>query len=132
VAAMVAVSEDVKRFVVERTGASARRVRVVYNGIGAAGPVASEARARLRADLGIRDGDQVVAVVGNLYDVKGHRYLLEAAPSVLKACPSTVFLIAGRGEREAALREQARTLGIDTRVRFLGFRHDVPALLALC
>lgn len=131
-AVMVAVSEDVRRFVVERTGVSARRVRVVYNGIGPAGPVSGEARGRLRADLGIRDGERVVAVVGSLYGVKGHRYLLEAAPSVLEACPSTVFLIAGRGECEAALREQARSLGIDARVRFLGFRQDVPALLAIC
>ena len=50
----------------------------------------------------------------------------------MKARPSTVFLIAGRGEREAALREQARSLAIDGHVRFLGFRHDVPELLALC
>ena len=131
-AAMVAVSEDVKRFVVERTGTSARRVRVVYNGIGLLDAVPLEARARLRADLGIPDAAHVVAVVGNLYDIKGHRYLLEAGPSVLKARPSTVFLIAGRGEREAALREQARSLAIDGHVRFLGFRHDVPELLALC
>jgi len=131
-AAMVAVSEDVKRFVTERTGVSAKRVRVVHNGIGPSRMVSTEARARVRADLGLGDGCRVVAVVGNLYGVKGHRYLLEAAPSILQACPSTVFLVAGGGEREAALREQARRLGIEARVRFLGFRDDVPALLAIC
>jgi len=131
-AAMVVVSEEVKRFVVERTGASARRVRVVYNGIRTAGSVPQEIQASLRADLGISDEERVVAAVGSLYAVKGHQYLLEAAPSVLRACPSTVFLVAGRGEREAALRAQARSLGIDSRVRFLGFRQDIPALLAMC
>ena len=131
-AAMVVVSEEVKRFVVERTGASARRVRVVYNGIRTAGSVPQEIQASLRADLGISDEERVVAAVGSLYAVKGHQYLLEAAPSVLGACPSTVFLVAGRGEREAALRAQARSLGIDARVRFLGFRQDIPALLAMC
>jgi Glycosyltransferase Family 4 len=49
-AVMVAVSEDVKRFVVERTGVSARQIRVVHNGIGPVGPVSEEMRARLRAD----------------------------------------------------------------------------------
>ena len=131
-AVMVAVSEDVKRFVAARTGVSARRIRVVHNGIGPAAPVTAGAGARLRADLGLRDGERAVAVVGSLYAVKGHRYLLEAAPSILAACPSTVFLIAGHGACEAALREQARSLGIDTRVRFLGFREDVPAILASC
>src|SRR5438105_6430798 len=39
-AAMVAVSEEVKRFVVERTGVSPRRLRVVYNGVRTTGSVA--------------------------------------------------------------------------------------------
>jgi glycosyltransferase involved in cell wall biosynthesis len=130
-AAMVAVSEDVKRFVVESTGVSASRVRVVHNGIGPVEPVSAEARARVRADLGIRDNEQIVTLVGSLYPVKGHRYLVEAAPRILRACPSTVFLIAGRGECEPALREQARSLGIEGRVRLLGLRKDVPTLLAI-
>jgi glycosyltransferase involved in cell wall biosynthesis len=130
-AVMVAVSEDVKRFVVDATGVSATRIGVVHNGIGLAAPVAEEARIRLRAELGIREGQRVVTVVGSLYDVKGHRYLLDAIPRILEDCPAAVFLIAGRGDREGALREQARRLGIDGQVRFLGLRGDVPALLAI-
>ena len=130
-ATMVAVSDDVRRFVVESTGVSPRRVRVVHNGIGTPAPVSSEARAMVRTELGILDGEQVVTVVGSLYPVKGHRYLLEAAPQILTLCPSTVFLFAGRGDCEAELRAQARSLGLEARVRFLGLRQDVPALLAL-
>ena len=130
-AVMVAVSEDVKRFVVSSTGVAGGRIRVVHNGIGPAAPVSAEDRARTRADLGILDGERVVTVVGSLYEVKGHRYLLEAAPRILQSIPSTVFLIAGRGELETVLREQARSLGIEPRVRFLGLRRDVPTLLAL-
>ena len=94
--------------------------------------MARKIQASLRTELGIRDEERIVAAVGSLYDVKGHKYLLEAVPSILRAHPSTVFLIAGRGEREAALRRQAQRLGIDARVQFLGFRPDVPALLAMC
>ena len=130
-AVMVAVSEDVKRFVVKATGVSDRRLRVVHNGIGPQAPVSREASLRARADLGILDGERVITVVGSLYEVKGHRYLLEAAPQILTACPSTVFVFAGRGDCEAALREQAKNLGIEARVRFLGLRQDVPTLLEL-
>jgi glycosyltransferase involved in cell wall biosynthesis len=130
-AVMVAVSEDVKRFVVASTGVSPRRIRVIRNGIGLPAVVSSEARAQVRAELGILDGDQVVTVVGNLYPVKGHRYLIDAAPRILARCPATVFLFAGRGDCEVELREQARRLGIEARVRFLGLRTDVPALLAI-
>lgn len=131
-ATLVAVSEDAKRFLVEKTGASARRVHVVYNGIGMAPPVPADARIRLRHELGIVTSEPVVGVVGNLYEVKGHRYLLEAAPGILRACPRTTFLIAGRGHLEEPLRHQARQLGIDARVLFLGLRPDIPALLSLC
>jgi glycosyltransferase involved in cell wall biosynthesis len=130
-ATMVAVSADIKRFIVERTGVSAARVHIVHNGIDVPRPVPAAERERLRTALGIRPGAPLVTVVGSLYDVKGHRYLLEAAPAVLAACPDTVFLIVGRGEREAALREQAQRLGLEAAVRFLGFREDVPALLAI-
>lgn len=130
-ATMVTVSDDIKRFVVEQAGVSAARIHVIHNGIGCADPVDVAVQERLRTELGIVHGTRVVAVVGSLYPVKGHRYLLDAVPAVLAACPSTVFLIAGRGEQEATLREQARRLGIETAVQFLGFRADVPALLAI-
>ncbi len=130
-ATMVAVSEDVRRFVVESAGVSSRRVRVVHNGIGPQLPVSPEVSQRARLELGISTGEPVVTVVGSLYPVKGHRYLLEAAPQILKTCPSTVFLVAGRGDCEAALREQAQSLGVEARVRFLGLRQDVPTLLEL-
>jgi glycosyltransferase involved in cell wall biosynthesis len=94
--------------------------------------VPPDAKIRLRHELGIARGERIVGAVGNLYEVKGHRYLLEAVPGILRACPRTTFLIAGRGELEEPLRSQARRLGIDARVRFLGLRPDIPALLSLC
>ena len=131
-ATMVAVSEEVKRFVVEAAGVSERRVRVVHNGIGPHPVISKEDCGRVRAELGIRPDERVVLAVGSLYEVKGHRFLLDAAPAILRACPSTVFLIAGRGDREAPLREQARRLGLERYVRFLGLRQDVPTLLETC
>src|SRR6185503_1868012 len=62
-AVMVAVSEDIKRFVVGATGVKEERIRVVHNGIGPAAPVSAEIRAKTRAELGIAGGDRVVTVV---------------------------------------------------------------------
>jgi len=130
-ATMVAVSEDVKRFLVQTTGAAEHRIRVVHNGIGSiARPSAAEAGRRRQA-LGITEEGRIVGVVGSLYGVKGHRYLLEAAPQILKAYPATRFVIVGRGELEATLGEQAARLGLEGRVRFLGFREDVAELLSV-
>ncbi len=131
IATMVAVSEDVKRFLVKVTGAAERRIRVVYNGIGKLASLPADEVCQRRLALGLTGEDRVVGVVGSLYGVKGHRYLLEAAPQILEACPSATFLIVGCGELEAELRAQAKRLGLDGRVRFLGFREDVGELLSL-
>ena len=72
------------------------------------------------------------ALVGNvahMSDSKGQRYLLDAVPRILSAHPGTTFAIVGEGERRAELEERARELGIAHRVRFTGFRTDVPSLL---
>ena len=43
-----------------------------------------------------------------------------------------VFLIAGEGPERALLEQSARSMGLpEDQVRFLGFRRDVPDLLAL-
>jgi glycosyltransferase involved in cell wall biosynthesis len=55
-------------------------------------------------------------------------YLLEAAAMV----PDALFVFAGDGPERDSLKELARTLGVEGRVRFLGHRKDVPQLLASC
>jgi L-malate glycosyltransferase len=72
-----------------------------------------------------------VLMVGRMiHRVKGHDVFLRAAAMIHRTHPQVRFLIAGDGERERDLREMAGTLGIASRVQFLGRRGDVPALLA--
>ena len=108
IATMVAVSEDLKRFITRRVGVSAERIKVIYNGQEAPPPVGSEEKRRLTADLGLQENEQVVGVVGSLYPVKGHEYLLAAIPQVLRLYPHTTFLIIGRGELESRLKEEVK------------------------
>lgn len=131
IATMVAVSEDLKRFITESVGVPAKRVKVIYNGQEVLPSIGLEEKRRLRAELDLEDNGQVVGVVGSLYPVKGHQYLLAAAPEVLKIYPRTIFLIVGTGELESSLKEEVHCRGLEKQVRFLGFREDVSALLSL-
>jgi glycosyltransferase involved in cell wall biosynthesis len=130
-AQMVAVSEDLKRFMIDKVGMADHQVKVVYNGVPAMASVSEQEAKTVRAELGISESDRVVGAVGSLYPVKGHRYLVAAMADVLQKAPNTWLLLAGRGELEQELKEEAQRLGIAERVRFLGLRQDVPKLLAV-
>ena len=73
-------------------------------------------------------GRPVVLCVARLEEQKGHRYLIEAATHV----PDALFVLAGEGPERTALEAQAARHGVAERVRFLGHRDDVPALLRAC
>ena len=128
--ALVAVSEA--------TAADLRRtlrlpddeVRVVHNGI----PVRAGSRTAVRSELALQENELLIVAVGNLYPVKGHAVLLRALgelqrSGVLDSVPWRLAL-AGRGEEEAKLRVLASEEGIAERVTLLGYREDVPDILA--
>ncbi|MDE1969387.1 MAG: glycosyltransferase [Alphaproteobacteria bacterium] len=66
--------------------------------------------------------------LGRLHRNKGFDVLLEA----LARAGGVHLWLAGEGPERAALERQTHKLGLDNRVRFLGWRDDVPALLAAC
>lgn len=130
-ATVVAVSHDLKEFVAQEVGIARDRITVIHNGVNPLSPISQEDRDHCRVELGIPPCDQVIGAVGSLYSVKGHRFLFDAVPQVLRRFPDTTFLIIGRGELEVALKEQAERLGVANKVMFLGLRQDVPRLLAV-
>lgn len=100
-----------------------RRSLVVPNGIPQ--PVATAPAAEVRAFFGVPEGARVVAQVSRLVAYKGHQSFLEAAAQVLRTVPESYFLCVGFAGAEPgypeSLREQARTLGIASRVRIAGW-----------
>jgi glycosyltransferase involved in cell wall biosynthesis len=130
-ARMIAVSEDLKRFIAGSTGIGESRLKVIYNGVETLPVCDKKDILKNKEDLGLPPNKRVVGVVGSLYPVKGHKYLLGAVPAILQECPETVFLLIGKGGLEAKLKQQANRLNIEDHVRFLGLRDDIPKLLAL-
>jgi glycosyltransferase involved in cell wall biosynthesis len=92
-------------------------------------------RAAIRQSLGTADRDVVFTQVSRLEAWKGHQVLL-AALATLRDVPGWSCWIVGGAQRPSelaylrTLQATARDRGIADRVRFLGERHDVPALLA--
>lgn len=125
---VVAVSEDLKKALARDYAIGSR---VIYNGVdGQRFCAVPEARARLRREFGCEDGDFVVGTGVVLSEQKGVAFLLGAARRVLDRAPEVRFVIAGEGPARPELERRARDLGLGERVRFLGYRRDIPEFLS--
>lgn len=87
-------------------------------------------RSRGRQSLNCQDDETLLLCVAKLTDHKGHCYLLDAMPAILGQKPRVRLALAGDGELTEPLMQQVADLGIGSRVDFLGFRSDVPDLIA--
>lgn len=87
----------------------------------------SEERAQeIRAELGLAS-EFLWLAVGRFREQKDYPNLLRAFASKKR---ESTLLVVGEGELRKASEELAESLGISRRVRFLGLRTDIPALLS--
>jgi L-malate glycosyltransferase len=77
-------------------------------------------REEVLSSLGISPNKLIIVTVSRLVVDKGHTYLVEAAPLVLKKHPSAYFLTGGWGPLKEDLEAQVKRLGIGEHVRILG------------
>jgi sugar transferase (PEP-CTERM/EpsH1 system associated) len=127
---VVAVSESVRRHLVEREGVPAARVMVIRNGISGDAFKGPNRRHEVRAELRLREDQPVVGVVGRLDPVKNHALLMRAMKRILDRLPAVRLLVIGDGPLRVELEALATSLRIKDHVAFLGNRADVPELLS--
>ena len=82
----------------------------------------------VRAELGFRPDAPLVGLSGRLVPIKGVHYFIEAAQQISSRLPHVRFVVVGDGELRPELEKLATTLGLGDRLRFVGFRHDMPRL----
>lgn len=87
-----------------------------------------EQRQELRRALAISH-DFVIGHVGRLCEEKNQMFLLDIFANILQQRPDSVLLLAGGGPQEFRLRQKAKELNIEARVKFLGVTDKIPQIL---
>ena len=106
-------------------GFPAGKIRIIGNALApeafsAAEPLLPKAPGRLRVGMVARMNSEA----------KNHRIFLQAAATLAQQFSIVEFVLAGDGPLRPALEAEAAALGIADRVRFLGDRRDIPAIMA--
>lgn len=124
---VIAVSEKIERELKDN-GVPAQKVAFVRNGI-AALRACTNARARVREEMGVAAEEPVIVQIGRIGYPKRNELLLEAVTSLPAHLRPHVWLV-GEGEQKTMLMDLARRRGLHARVRFCGYRSDIPDILA--
>jgi glycosyltransferase involved in cell wall biosynthesis len=125
---IIAISQAVRRFLIEVEKADIGKIDVVPYGMDADACERSAHPGAFRREIGAK-AEPIVGFVGRLTRQKGVDVLLRAFAQVETRLPDARLVLAGDGPDRPALAELARSLGL-RRVLFLGWRSDIADIMA--
>lgn len=120
--------------VAEAPDVFAGRAEVIYDGVLVPPQLDDAARLGLRQRLGLPLDKTLVAIVGQVAEVKGVWEFVHAAGHVTRTTTSAHFVVVGddlqgRGALTRQMRETVAALGLTSRFSFLGFQRAASALM---
>lgn len=86
-------------------------------------------RERVRAEWRVPDGWTVLGVIGRLMPVKNHQFLLELMRLEEESGAKVLLLVVGDGPLRQELEQTVEDWRLQDRVRFLGIKTDIPAVM---
>ena len=129
-AAIVTVSEALRRDLLGRVGVTDPAPQVILNGIDTHRFAPGAHSTVLRRQMAVDDAALVIGHVGRMAPVKNHRLLLQAFARVAPTHPTAHLALIGDGELRGELEALVDSLGIRARVCFAGEHREVAPLVA--
>lgn len=126
---IITVSEALRQEIIQKARINPAKVMHIINGVDPS-HFAQVSRERARKLLSIEDLRRVVVQVAWFGVRKGHRVLIESAGTIVKHVPNVLFLLVGDGHLKERCEIMVDQLGLRGYFRFLGYREDVPHVLA--
>lgn len=129
---VIAVSQHTADHMISEEQAPAEKLHVVLNGIDFTRVKLSDNfdRKQVRQEF-VADETLLLLIAARLHPEKGYEYLFEAVTKLKARCNGKIkLLVAGKGELLNHYQAMVRDLGCEDVVTFLGFRKDLPDLMA--
>ncbi len=131
---IVADAPVIKRQLVAENGISPDKIEVIGSAVDLSRFHPERDGAKLRAELGIPREAPLIINVGMIRPDKGQLALVAAASIVLQQRPDARFVFVGEGtglrKQGLRVREAIARAGLEHRILMLGYRWDVPEILA--
>ena len=127
----IAISDSIARFTVAVEGSARNKIHRIYYGLETIKPLdRNAARTAMIQEFGLPENATLIGIVCRLTEQKGITYGLQAFAKIADEFPGAHLLIAGDGPLRNTLEREAATLALAGRVHFLGWRENIPALMA--
>jgi phosphatidyl-myo-inositol dimannoside synthase len=119
---VVAVSRFTRAHIIGKLGIPSGKVILLPNGVDTKRFYPSDDTGRLRQRLGISD-EKVILTLARVIPRKGHAYVINSLPQILRSIPSVKYVIAGEYESgyKTELDNLIRELNLENIVLFAGY-----------
>ncbi|HVJ84526.1 MAG TPA: glycosyltransferase family 4 protein [Caulifigura sp.] len=128
----ISVADDMTAEYVAAGVATPERFTTVYSGFDVE-PLLNPKRTRdeVRSAWNIPAGAVVIGKIGRLFPLKGHEFIIAAAPEIIRRCPKAYFILVGDGILRGEYEQRIAAAGIADRFRFTGLvrPEEIPDLL---
>ncbi len=117
----ISVADDMSAEYVRAGIAAPDRFTTVYSGFDVEPFLDPPRRPEdVRRELGFGPDDVVIGKIGRLFHLKGHEFLLQAAPRIIAAAPQARFLFVGDGILREQFEQQIARDGLSAHFKFTG------------
>jgi glycosyltransferase involved in cell wall biosynthesis len=132
VARMVALTKGERRDYVASSVVNPDKMVTIHSGVNIDRfmKVRGSGREKKRS-LGLNTNGFVVGTIGWLLPIKGPMYLLKAMAEVWQSHPDIQLVYVGKGDLEKEVKGEAYRTGVSDKVKFLGWRDDIPEIMQI-
>ena len=127
---IIAVSAEVRRFIIAQEKLPPDKVATIYNGIDINRFQKDNLDSKkIFKELAIENVDLVFGSIGRLEPQKGFQDFLEIFPEIVRKNKKIKYIVAGEGTYRNELEKIVSSKGLQGKVQFAGERDDIPDIL---